>query len=82
MSLHLPKKAYCQIMDTHVTVLDLDSDAVLHRFGPFPNASTARVAASAKAGRLLAWRKDGNLWRAELAPHAYLVPADTPTELP
>ncbi|MCD0166296.1 hypothetical protein [Deinococcus sp. 12RED42] len=67
-------------MDTYVTVLDLESDAVLHRFGPFLNASTARVAAGAKAGRLLAWRKDGDFWRAELAPHAYLVPADSPVD--
>lgn len=69
-------------MKTYVTVLDLESDVPLHRFGPFSNASAARVAAGAKAGRLLAWRKDGDLWRAELAPHAYLVPADPPTELP
>ncbi|MDR6753820.1 hypothetical protein [Deinococcus soli (ex Cha et al. 2016)] len=65
-------------MDAYVTVLDLTSDAVLHRFGPFQNAAAARVAAAAKAGRALTWRKDGDLWRADLAPHAYLVPADPP----
>ena len=65
-------------MQTHVTVLDLTSDSVLHQFGPFQNAAAARVAAAAKAGRMLTWRKDGDLWRAELAPHAYLVPADPP----
>ncbi len=65
-------------MQTHVTVLDLASDAVLHQFGPFTNAAAARVAAAAKAGQMLTWRKDGDLWRADLAPHAYLVPADPP----
>ncbi|GGR62951.1 hypothetical protein GCM10008959_26280 [Deinococcus seoulensis] len=67
-------------MDTYVTVLDLESDAALHRFGPFLNASAARVAAGAKTGRLLTWRKDSDLWRAEAAPHAYLVPADPPVQ--
>lgn len=54
-------------MDAYVTVLDLNSDAVLHSFGPLTNAS---------AGRLLAWHRAGDPWRAELAPHAYLVPVD------
>lgn len=63
-------------MDTYVTVLNVESDNVLHRFGPFPSASVARVAAAAKAAQVLIWRKDGELWRAELAPYAYLVPAD------
>ncbi|MFW8628131.1 hypothetical protein [Deinococcus sp. ME38] len=69
-------------MNTYVTVLDLESDTALHRFGPFLNASTARVAAAAKAARVLVWHKDGDLWRAEAAPYAYLVPADPTTELP
>lgn len=65
-------------MDTYVSVLDQNTDAVLHRFGPFQNAAAARVAAAAKAGRVLTWRKDGDLWRADLAPHGYLVVADPP----
>lgn len=68
-------------MKTYVTVLDLESGTALHRFGPFPKASTARVAAAAKAARVLVWHKDGDLWRAEAA-QTYLVPADPPTELP
>lgn len=69
-------------METFVTVLDLASDAVLQRFGPFTNASAARVAASSKARQLLTWRLDGDLWRAERAPHVYLVPADPRAETP
>ncbi|MFT2720378.1 hypothetical protein ACMT4L_10285 [Deinococcus sp. A31D244] len=69
-------------MKTYVTVLDLESDVPLHRFGPFSNASAARVAAGAKAGQLLSWVRQTDLWRAEAAPHAYLVPADPPAELP
>ncbi|WP_145999404.1 hypothetical protein [Deinococcus sp. UR1] len=69
-------------MDTYVTVLDLESDTPLHRFGPFMNAATARVAAGAKAGKLLSWVRQRDLWRAEAAPHAYLVPADSAIELP
>lgn len=75
-------KAYRRSIDTYVTVLDLESDTPLHRFGPFMNASAARATAGAKASRLLSWIREPDLWRAEAAPHAYLVPADSAIELP
>lgn len=67
----------CHTPQVYVTLVDLQTNEIIRRVGPYVNAHAARMACGEAVGEPLIWSRAEQHCEAEREGTVYRVPADT-----